>query len=119
MAMAGSLANVVVESSFHMVDTVNINAKASEHHIGSFKMVEQIYNKEGIRGFGKGFSAMYYGSIACGFIYFSMYKVLKHYFSNLFGPNKSIAWTFFCASFVAEFFTLIVYYPFDLIKARL
>jgi hypothetical protein len=82
-------------------------------------MVEKIYKQDGLKGFGKGFSAMYYGSIACGFIYFSLYKVFKQKFRDWFGETYSIAWTFFFASLVAEFFTLIVYYPFDLIKARL
>lgn len=77
MAMAGSLANLIVETSFHFVDTVNVRAKVSEHNESSIHMVQKIYAKEGIYGFSKGFSACFYGSIVCGFIYFSLYKVLK------------------------------------------
>ena len=82
-------------------------------------MVKKIYNKEGIYGFSKGFSACYYGSVACGFIYFALYKIFKSSFKDFFGDTYNIAWTYFSASLIAEFFTLLVYYPYDLIKCRL
>ena len=41
------------------------------------------------------------------------------YFKDYFDPSTNIAVVFFSASFVAEFFTLLVYYPYDLIKCRL
>jgi len=119
MGVAGSLANLVVESMFHFVDTVNVRAKLSDKSISSLNMARKIYLKEGIYGFSKGFSACFYGSVACGFIYFSLYKLFKSHFKDYLGDSYNIAWTFFLASFVAEFFTLIVYYPFDLVKCRL
>jgi hypothetical protein len=119
MGVAGSLANLAVESSFHFVDTVNVRAKLSDSNESSLKMVKRIYNKEGIVGFSRGFSACFYGSAACGFIYFSLYKLFKVHFKELFGDQYNIAWVYFTASFVAEFFTLLVYYPYDLIKCRL
>lgn len=70
-------------------------------------------------GFSRGFSAMFYGSVICGFIYFAGYKFLKTYFQEYFGANSNPALVFFVASFIAEFFTLLVYYPYDLIKCRL
>jgi hypothetical protein len=81
-------------------------------------MVRKIYQAEGIYGFSRGFSAMFYGSVICGFIYFAGYKFLKNYLKEYFGPEKE-SMAFFLASFIAEFFTLIVYYPYDLIKCRL
>jgi hypothetical protein len=119
MGVAGSLANVLVEAGFHFVDTVNVRLKVSDQNMSSIKMVKNIYVKEGLYGFGKGFSACFYGSVACGFIYFSLYKLFKIYFREFFGETYNIAWTFFMASFAAEFFTLIVYYPYDLVKCRL
>jgi len=82
-------------------------------------MMRNIYKKEGLQGFSKGFSACFYGSIVCGFIYFSLYKFFKGFFKEKLGESYNIAWTFFLASFAAEFFTLLVYYPYDLIKCRL
>lgn len=119
MGVAGSLANVFVEAGFHFVDTVNVRTKVNDKNISSLKMVRMIYLKEGLYGFSKGFSACFYGSIFCGFIYFSLYKLFKIHFKEWFGEGYNIAWTFFMASFVAEFFTLFVYYPYDLIKCRL
>lgn len=119
MGIAGSLANLVVESMFHFVDTVNVRAKLSDKSISSLNMARKIYTKEGLYGFSKGFSACFYGSVVCGFLYFSLYKLFKPYFKDYLGDDYNIAWTFFIASFVAEFFTLIVHYPYDLVKCRL
>lgn len=63
---------------------------------------------------------MFYGSVICGFIYFAFYKFLKNYFREHFeekGGNPALL--FFGASFIAEFITLLVYYPYDLVKCRL
>lgn len=119
MGVAGSLANVIVEAGFHFIDTVNVRTKVHDSNISSMLMVKQIYTKEGLYGFLKGFSACYYGSIVCGFLYFALYKLFKLYFKDLLGEGYNIAWTYFLASFAAEFFTLIVYYPYDLVKCRL
>lgn len=119
MGVAGSLANLIVEGGFHMVDTVNVRAKVSDKHMSSLSMVKMIYKKEGVFGFSKGFSACFYGSVACGFIYFSLYKLFKGVFKDYLGDEYNIAWTFFLASFGAELCTLVIYYPYDLIKCRL
>ena len=84
IGMAGSLSHLTVEVLFHFVDTVNVVAKLSESHDSSFKIIRNIYSKEGIYGFSKGFSAMFYGSAACGFIYFSLYKFCKIHFKDYF-----------------------------------
>lgn len=39
MGVAGSLANVIVETGFHFVDTVNVRLKVNEQSISSLKMV--------------------------------------------------------------------------------
>jgi hypothetical protein len=119
MGVAGSIANLTVEAGFHFLDTVNVRAKTSEQHVSSITMVRKIYSKEGLYGFSKGFSACYYGSILCGLIYFSLYKFYKTVFRDYFGEDVNVAWIFFSASFCAEFFTLLVYYPYDLVKCRL
>ena len=61
---------------------------------------------------------MFYGSVICGFIYFSGFKLLKNYFSETMEKSNPTL-TVFLASFIAEFFTLLVYYPYDLVKCRL
>jgi Mitochondrial carrier protein len=119
LGFAGSLANVAIESMFHFADTVNVRAKTSEGNDSTIKIFKSIYRKEGLFGFSKGFSAMFYGSVFCGFIYFSLYKWFKMYFKERFEPSTNPAAVYFVASFTAEFFTLLIYYPFDLIKCRL
>ena len=68
IALAGSIANMIVECSFHFIDTLNIRTKASHKSISVGKMMSKIWEKEGIQGFGKGFSACLYGSMTVGFI---------------------------------------------------
>ena len=119
MAMAGSLSNTLCECAFHFFDTVNIRAKANTKPISTYHMFSTIVSKEGIYGLSKGISACYYGSVVCGFVYFSLYKFFKHEFMRLFGDKYSLALVFFSASFISEMITLLFYYPYDLIKARL
>ena len=119
MGVAGSLANVIIESLFHFADTVNVRAKTSDGNDSSLKVVKKIYQREGIIGFGRGFSACFYGSVFCGFIYFSLYKFFKKEFKEYFGDAMSFQKVVFMASWVAELFTLLVYYPYDLFKCRL
>ena len=81
MGVAGSLATICVETSFHFVDTVNIRSKAMldarANSMSMSSMIYKIWAKEGLYGFGKGFSACFYGAAASGFIYFSLYKYFK------------------------------------------
>jgi hypothetical protein len=79
MGIAGSLANTIVESAFHVVDTVNISSKAATGNKtpSTMSIVSKIWEKEGAFGFGRGFSACFYGAQASGFIYFLLYKAIK------------------------------------------
>ena len=115
MGVAGSLANTAVEAAFHFADTVNVRAKTTSGNASSLHILTSIYRQEGLTGFTRGFSACFYGSVFCGFLYFSLYKLFKLHLSGYLTPPP----LFFVASFIAELFTLLVYYPFDLIKCRL
>ena len=121
MGVAGSIANLLVETSFHVIDTVNIRAKAQSELKGksTLSMVNKIYMKEGIYGFAKGFSACFYGACFCGFIYFATYKALKGAFRDYFGDNIELGLICLTASLASEVITLSVQYPYDLIKCRL
>jgi hypothetical protein len=119
LGVAASLAHVIIEALFHVADTVNVRAKVSDSNDSSLKIVKKIYQKEGILGFTRVFSAMFYGSVFCGFIYFSLYKLLKVYLKEKYESKLNMSAIYFLASFIAEFFTLLVYYPYDLIKCRL
>ena len=119
IGVASSLAHVTIETMFHFADTVNVRAKTNDSNDSTMKMLQKIYKSEGLMGFGRGFSAMFYGSVFCGFIYFSLYKVFKVEFKKYFGDSLSFGQVVFLASWTAELFTLLVYYPYDLIKCRL
>ena len=121
IGVAGSLATVICDSCFHVVDTVNIRAKAitDSGNSNTVKLVSQIWRKEGIRGFSKGFSACFYSAAACGFLYFSIYKYLKDVVRDLLDEDSDLAFCYMIASTCAGFCTLGVAYPYDLIKCRL
>lgn len=70
-------------------------------------------------GFGRGFSACFYGSILCGITYFYLYKSIKLQFYNVFGKEINPLFVFLGASILAECLTIGVHFPFDLIKCRL
>ena len=124
LGVAGSLATLVCDSAFHIMDTVNIRMKVLEGDVSTtqrstMKHVTDIYVKEGAQGFTKGFSACFYGSIASGFVYFYLYKKIKLSLYDYFNGNIKPGTVFLVASFTAEIFMIIVHYPYDLIKCRL
>ena len=121
IGIAGSIANCVCECVFHIVDTVNIRSKVGDtaSRQSSFQFVRQIYKKEGVYGFGRGFSACFYGSIFCGFSYFFLYKNCKKWIYENFGVETSPSIVAAASSVVAEMFTLLVHFPYDLVKCRL
>ena len=85
----------------------------------TFDSVKKIYAKEGPYGFGRGFSACFYGSIINGLIYFYMYKTIKLGLYDHYGTKISPTSVFFISSFIAECITVLGVFPYDLIKCRL
>ena len=121
LGVAGSLAMLICECAFHLVDTVNIKMKTAEGKSAqktTWQAMRSIYAKEGAYGFARGFSACFYGSIFCGFTYFFMYKTIKQSLYEMF-PGINSTKVFFLASLLAECITIIVHFPYDLIKCRI
>lgn len=123
LGIAGSIATMVCECAFHLVDTLNIRSKVTskDNNAGksTFQQVKQIYVKEGVYGFARGFSACFYGSIFCGFSYFALYKTTKLTLYEILGKDVNPTLVFFSASILSEMLTIIVHFPYDLIKCRL
>jgi len=108
LGIAGSISNMIVETSFHFIDTLNIRTKASEKSITAGKMMSKIWEKEGIKGFGKGFSACFYGSCLVGFIQFYFYKNFKTMYKEYFEGKVDLAFIYSTASLSAMCLTLSV-----------
>ena len=124
LGIAGSIGNMICECGFHIIDTVNIRSKvvdgkSSDASKSTWQQVRQIYTKEGVFGFGRGFSACFYGSIFCGFTFFSLYKLIKLKLYEIFGVTANPTMIFFIASIFAELATVTVHFPYDMIKCRL
>jgi len=71
-------------------------------------MANKIYQKEGVIGFGRGFSAAFYGSVIYGFTYFCIYKILKTKFKDYFDGAVDLAIVYLLASFTTEVLSLSV-----------
>jgi len=82
-------------------------------------LVSKIWAKEGLYGFGKGFSACFYGAALSGFLNFAIYKGLKGEFRDRFSTTMDLAFCYMLAGALAQCMTLVVQYPYDLIKCRL
>ena len=110
MGVAGSLAYTIVETSFHFIDTVNIRTKASQSGVQECtrSLVNKIWAKEGVYGFGKGFSACFYGAAFSGFLNFAIYKGLKGIFKDQFGSTMDLAFCYMLAGSTAQCMTLVV-----------
>jgi hypothetical protein len=119
MGIAGSLAHTSVECLFHFVDTVNIATKAEKTQTSTMSMVHKIWAKEGLTGFGKGFSACFYGATFGGFLYFYLYKTLKTKFKDQLPSHWDIGLVYATAGLTAEALCIGFKYPFDLVKCRL
>jgi hypothetical protein len=85
----------------------------------SIGVAKEIIRRDGVQGFFKGFSACFYGSIVCGFVYFSLYKLFKNISRERWADKYNFSLLVFGSSFLAEAITLIFYYPYDMIKCRL
>ena len=124
LGVAGSLANSICECGFHLVDTVNIRSKvAQDSSTGEAKsngqFIREIYKKEGVYGFARGFSACFYGSIFQGFAFFFMYKSTKLALYDALGKDANPTLVYLLASAFAEAVTIMVHFPYDMIKCRL
>lgn len=126
MGVAGSLSSILCDSCFHLVDTVNIRAKAMESGVkgenlpkSTLSFVKSIWAKEGIAGFTKGFSACFYSSAICGFIYFTVYKLMKELTKDRLCEGSDLALSYLVSSLITQALVLTIEYPYDLVKCRL
>mmetsp|Transcript_104849 Transcript_104849/g.144997 ORF Transcript_104849/g.144997 Transcript_104849/m.144997 type:complete len:102 (-) Transcript_104849:28-333(-) len=92
-------------------------------------MLGTILKDEGgvVSGLFKGYSAAFYGAMVAGGIYFTAYKAFKEWTRSLLfksqkdgrelSPGRQ-ALMFSFASMLAEISSLVVYFPFEVLKLR-
>lgn len=90
--------------------------KVLSHQTNSYNFFSKVISEEGILGITKGVSACFYGSMISGFVYFGMYKWLKERMHKKLDGYLHSSMIYFSASFIAEVITLVMYYPYDLVK---
>ena len=57
-------------------------------------------------------------STICGFLYYSLYKFLKHFFKEKLGEDSDPAYSYALASVITGIINFYVSYPIDVIKCR-
>lgn len=109
------------ESSFYFIDGINARSKILTQNIGLKDMFSKVIREEGYLGLYKGYSACLYSSILYGYIYFYIYKGMKVYMKEHLDPHSTSMYVaiYASASTIAEVFSLLIYYPFEVIKVRL
>jgi hypothetical protein len=112
---------LISEASFYYIDLINAKSKMLEVNVGITEMMKRVFKEDGLAGFYKGFSASYYSAIISGFIYFYLYKAVKVHLIEHFHPTSEVmlTLTYATSSTIAEVISLILYYPYEMIKVRL
>lgn len=121
---AGSITTLIGESSFYFIDAINARSKVLTNNVGFGTMLKKVLKNEGVQGLFKGYSACYYSSIFYGYLYFYLYKGIKCHLkeSELYQNSKSTplrALIYASSSTIAEVISLLIYYPYELVKIRL
>lgn len=84
-------------------------------------MLKMNLKSYGPYGVYRGFTTSYYSSTTAGFAFFAFYKGLKSKMKDKFKPKNqfecSIIYTF--SSIVAEALSMIIYYPYEIVKVRM
>ena len=121
---AGSITTLIGESSFYFIDAINARSKILKQNVGFGTMFKSVVKNEGVKGLFKGYTACYYSSIFYGYLYFYLYKGIKCYLkeSEMYKSSKSAslrALIYASSSTIAEGISLLIYYPYELVKIRL
>ena len=84
-------------------------------------MFQNVYSKYGSYGLYRGFSTTYYSSTTAGYAFFAIYKGLKVKLKEIYQPKtqNQLTMIYLCASVVAETISLLMYYPYEMMKVRI
>jgi hypothetical protein len=120
VAGSGSLTFLASELSFFPLDAINLTQKLHSTNVSTMQMLRTVYNHYGPYGIYRGFTTSYYSATIAGFAFFGIYKGLKVKMREVFKPRTqaqcSLIYT--VASIVAEGLSMIIYYPYEIIKVR-
>ena len=118
---AGTLISLLGESVCYPIEAVNQKCKALTSNVSFTRMVREVLCNEGISGLYKGYICFYYSAITSGFLYFYVYKGLKTYMKEKIRPESrsSAALVYAFASSIAECLSLLIYYPYEVVKVRM
>ena len=121
LGAAGSVTTLLGESTFYFLDGINLRSKLLSENIGLKEMFSKVIREEGYLGLYKGYSSCFYSSILYGYIYFYIYKGMKVYMKEHLDPKSTSMYVaiYASASTIAECFSLLIYYPFEVIKVRM
>ena len=84
-------------------------------------MFQNVYGKYGPYGLYRGFTTTYYSSTTAGYAFFAIYKGLKIKLKEYYQPTtqKQLTLIYLSASIIAETLSLLMYYPYEMMKVRI
>ena len=115
---AGLLSVFAVEAAHFPLDSLNNKTKLQKE-MNTYQLMKHVYKTEGYWSFCKGFTSIYYGWILYGYLYFSIYKYLKHVLRPFFEERNSLTTMYFLVAGISDYLALLVYYPFEVLKVRM
>ena len=119
--MAGIITSLSVEYATHVFSTLDVHAKTTKNFsLGKF------FRTQGLSSLMNGFQPMVYGAVPSAYIHYTLYKGVKEFLKGILKKYTfdeksltSIAIMSSGATALCELLSIILYYPFDLIKARM
>lgn len=96
-----------------------VQLDTSQHRTGAvFYHIQRVWQKDGCRGFYRGLSASYAGSIETG-VYFVFYERLKSYFASKHPYHSLTSFDYLMAASAAKVTAVCLCYPHEVIRTRL
>ena len=117
MGVTGSLTLSSTEATFFAIDALNSKAKVvSGKNTNTIHILKEAIKKEGPLSLFRGLETAFLGASAYGFMFFSIYHLLKDRYRDQMKDDK--AKLFIASSLVTQGISLSLFYPFDMVKVR-
>jgi solute carrier family 25 iron transporter 28/37 len=113
--ISGAIAGTAEHCGMYPIDTIKTHLQANKNS-KIIKTTLDIWKKEGLRGYFRGITAVFWGAAPAHAVYFSVYELLKNHLINRFMIHEHLA--FSIAGVIATLMSDAIFCPTDAIKQR-
>lgn len=111
--VAGAVSRVLTASVVSPLEVLRTKTQATQA-IGSLKVAERIFKREGLRGYYRGYMATLARDVPFSAIYWSLYEPIKR--QHIWSRPSNVPYNEFIAGALAGIVAAIVTTPFDVVK---